>query len=670
MLLLSFITFGIVIALKKNSFKKTTFIKMTNINDVVSQKYFVHQSTYDSLIKNIENHKISKIYFTKDSSNVISLYNNNDDIEKDNIVSLRSNNQATDSIYSFDTNTNDYTTLGDYGITPINPIVIDDIATVSIKNNVETIFLKDPYPNFIQTQITNILDFTSSYIYPFFLFSFLFSVILNIFNRRNVSEMNSGQFQQGPFQQNPFQQNPFQQNPFQQNGKFNKDLSNLKKYNISLSSFAGSPEILEECFEVVSYLKNNTLYKSVGAEIPRGILLEGPPGTGKTLLAKAIASEANANFISVSASEFIEVFVGVGALKVRNLFKTARENNPCIIFIDEIDAIGKQRSTGALSNNGNDERDQTLNQLLAEMDGFASNENILIMAATNRKDILDKALTRPGRFDRIITVPFPDKKSRIEILKVHSNNKKFDSNINFDFIADLTNGFSGAQIKNLLNEAAIFAARTGSEIINQENILNALDKLVVGLIKKIDTRPEDTKRRVAIHETGHAYLAKYFDNYFDLKKVSIQSTYSGAGGFTIFQEWNNITDGGLYTKDMLFKRLIVTMGGKAAENIYYGTDYVSLGAIQDLKQANSLAQKMIENYGMGEKLETFFNDKDSYDFYGLSDDTKYLINNETSSLVKKAYEKAKDILVENNNDVNKIVEKLLKNTTLYDFDFF
>jgi len=628
MLFLSFITFGVTYALKKN-----TFIKMKTIDELVSQKDYIHQSTYGSLVKNILDHKVSKIYFTKDNADVISLHKNNYD----------SNIDAT---------------IFDYDITHISPYVINNLATTSVKNDVETIFLKDPYPSYIQTQAVNIFNFAYSYVYPFFLFSALFSIVSNIFNRNNIFGMKSGP---GPFQQG---------GTFQQGGIFNKNSNVLEKYNISLSSFAGSPEILEECFEVVSYLKNSTLYKHVGAEVPRGILLEGPPGTGKTLLAKAIASETNANFISVSASEFIEIFVGVGALKVRNLFKTARENKPCIIFIDEIDAIGKQRSTGSLSNDGNDERDQTLNQLLAEMDGFADNENILIMAATNRKDILDKALLRPGRFDRIITVPFPDKKSRIEILKVHSKNKKFDSSVNFDFIADLINGFSGAQIKNLLNEAAIFAVRTKNQFISQENILSALDKILIGIIKKVDMRNEDTRKRVAIHESGHAYLAKHFNEYFDLKKVSIQSTYNGAGGYTIFQEWSNVTEGGLYTKDMLFKRLVVIMGGKAAESLYYGTDYVSLGAIQDLKQANSLAQSMIENYGMGEKLETFFNEKNNYGFYSLSENTKYLINKETNSLVKQAYEKAKHILTENNIIVDKIVDKLLKNTTLYDFDFF
>jgi cell division protease FtsH len=429
---------------------------------------------------------------------------------------------------------------------------------------------------------------------------------------------------------------------------------------------------MEECSEVVSYLKNSTLYKNAGAEIPRGILLEGPPGTGKTLLAKAIASEADANFISISASEFVEMFVGMGASKVRNLFSAARENNPCIIFIDEIDAVGRQRSASMQSSGGNDEREQTLNQLLAEMDGFSDNENILVMAATNRKDILDKALLRPGRFDRIINVPLPDKNSRMKIFREHSKNKKLESDIDYDFLAELSSGFSGAEIKNLLNEAAIFAARMGNIVISQENILNALDKLLVGLTRKIDDRGDETRRRVAIHESGHALLVKYYNEYFDLKKVSIQSTYNGAGGYTIFNEWGNITEGGLYTKDLLFKRLVIAMGGKAAENIYYGDNFVSMGAIEDLKQANSLAKKMIGNFGMGSPLlETFYYDDENHlSSTLLSDSTKDLLNEEVNDLTSEAYEKAKRILTEKKSSVDVIIDNLLLKTSLFGSDIY
>jgi cell division protease FtsH len=452
----------------------------------------------------------------------------------------------------------------------------------------------------------------------------------------------------------------------------------MEKSNITLTSFAGSPEIFEECTEVVSYLKNSTIYKNAGAEIPRGILLEGPPGTGKTLLAKAIASEADANFVSITASEFVEVFVGAGASKIRNLFNTARDNKPCIIFIDEIDSVGRQRGAGI--NMANDEREQTLNQLLAEMDGFSDNEGILIMAATNRKDVLDAALLRPGRFDRIITVALPDKNSRKDILLVHSRNKQLDTSINIELIAELTAGFSGAQIKNLLNEAAIYAARTGNTIIKEQDILNALDKLIVGLIRKTDTRGEDARRRIAIHETGHAILCSEFKEYFELKKVTIQSTYNGAGGYTLFNEYQNITESGLYTKNLLKKRLIIAMGGKAAENIYYGEEYVSVGAVQDLKQANSMAQRMIGNYGMGKLLETFYNedvDSDRNPFLGrtlgvgtkYSEKTKEIMDAESLELVRNAYDEAKRILSENRVKMDIIIDNLIQKNTLYTKEF-
>uniref|UniRef100_A0A6C0B998 AAA+ ATPase domain-containing protein n=1 Tax=viral metagenome TaxID=1070528 RepID=A0A6C0B998_9ZZZZ len=452
-----------------------------------------------------------------------------------------------------------------------------------------------------------------------------------------------------------------------------QDKINMIKANISLSSWAGSPEIFEECTEIVSYLKDDTVYKAAGADVPRGILLEGPPGTGKTLIAKAIASESDANFISVSASEFIEVFVGVGASKVRNLFKTARENKPSIIFIDEIDSIGRQRGAGV--NLGNDEREQTLNQLLAEMDGFAQNDQVLVIAATNRKDVLDAALLRPGRFDRLINVPLPDKPSRISILNVHMRNKQFSNEINIPFLAELTAGFSGAQLKNLINEGAINAARQGNSVISQKDLEGALEKLLVGIVKRVDTRSDATLERVSYHEIGHAFLAEHFNQYFDLKKVTIQSTYNGAGGYTLFNEYPEIVEGGLYTKDLLKKRLIVAMGGKAAEYIFYGDEHISLGAIQDLKQANGIAQQMIGNYGMGKDLEVFYNENiesNRNPFLGrsmgmgdkYSEKTKEKIDEESLDLVNEAYREALAILRANEEMIQILKNILLKDITI------
>lgn len=598
-----------------------------NINKLYKERFFLQEIPYSKLNEKIEKHEITNIYFPKTLDSVLS-----------------ENEEKTGNDYN------------DYSITTVSPLITNDIANNAVKHHIEPIFLKDPYPGPIEIFSKDALGFVSSYFVPFVFITLIINTIRNVvlFNRN--------------------QNNPLMGGMPRLNLDFKKDKENMIKSNITLNSFAGSPEIFEECTEVVSYLKNETLYKNAGAEIPRGILLEGPPGTGKTLLAKAIASEANANFLSISASEFIEVFVGMGASKIRNLFNSARQNKPCIIFIDEIDSVGRQRGAGI--NMGNDEREQTLNQLLAEMDGFADNDGILVIAATNRKDVLDSALLRPGRFDRIITVSLPDKTSRKEILKVHSKNKQLEDNINLDLIAELTSGFSGAQIKNLLNEAAIFAARKGSTIISENDILNSLDKLIVGLVRKIDTRSDEAKRRIAIHETGHALLCSIFDDLFELKKVTIQSTYNGAGGYTLFNEHSNITDSGLYTKNLLKKRLVIAMGGKAAENIYYGNEYISVGAVQDLKQANSLAQTMICNYGMGKDLEAFYNENvesERNPFLGrslglgdkYSEKTKEVIDKESIELVNDALDTAKYILTNHREKMDIIIKELLKNNTLY-----
>tara|TARA_E500000178_G_scaffold319905_1_gene342582 strand:- start:2583 stop:4511 length:1929 start_codon:yes stop_codon:yes gene_type:complete len=595
--------------------------------DILKYRYFYRQIPFNNLIKEIKTNDVETIYFTPSMDSVIA----EDMSENDNV-------------------------LNDFTRTTISPYVSNYIVDKANEKDIQTIFLQNPQPNIIESAFVGGVQAINAFFLPGLL---LFS-ILSAMRARN-SMGNAGQFMSNNMNGPSF---------FSGNNNFEKE--NMQKSNVSLDSFAGSPEIFQECTEIVSYLKNSTLYENAGAEIPKGVLLEGPPGTGKTLLAKAIASEADANFISIAASEFVELYVGLGAQKIRNLFKRARDNKPCIIFIDEIDAVGRQRGAGV--NLGNDEREQTLNQLLAEMDGFADNENILIMAATNRKDVLDPALLRPGRFDRLLTVPLPDVTSRLSILKVHSKNKQFEDDVDFNVIADLTSGFSGAQLKNLLNEGAIHAAREGNEIISIMNLLEALDKLIVGVVKKNDTRDFSAKKRVAIHETGHALLAALCDKYFELKKVSIQSTYNGAGGYTIFNEKRNITESGLYTKDMLLKRLMVALGGKAAETIMYGEEHVSVGAVQDLKQANDLARRMIGNYGMGSKLKVFYNNDvdNGTPFLGRSlasgsansENTKYEFDKEVLGLVNEAYVLAKTFLSDNKDILNKIVSDLLEKEIL------
>jgi cell division protease FtsH len=363
----------------------------------------LHEDTYNTLIQKIDKNEVSEIAFSTKLDNVIS----------------RVTSDTGDLFH-------------DFSITKINPFVVDSITENAAHHNVNTIFLQNTEQNSIIDSAGAILNGLSNFIFPVLLLTY----VIAFFRSRGPG---GGGGPMGPMG-----------GGFP--GTLRKDImeakENMQKANISLASFAGSQEIMEECTEIVSYLKNSTLYENAGAEIPRGILLEGPPGSGKTLLAKAIASEADANFVNIAASEFVEVFVGVGASKIRSLFDTARKNRPCILFIDEIDAVGRQRGAGI--NMANDEREQTLNQLLAEMDGFGDNTGILVMGATNRKDVLDQALLRPGRFDRILTVPYPDRDSRKAILKVHSRNKKLAEDVNLDFVAELSAGFSGAQLKNLL----------------------------------------------------------------------------------------------------------------------------------------------------------------------------------------------------------------------------
>ena len=614
---------------------------LNNINKALKYKGYLPLKPIGNLLTDIQDHQVDAIYFSNDLQNVYS--------EKHHSIIVSPSDLDESSIFN------------DFSVTNSNPVLANQIIEISNKNKVDSVILikeVDPFTTYT-SGVTNFIGNSFDFAIYFSIFIFLTRSVFSFF-QGNTGGPSGSNFGMPPFMPG-------------MGSSLNKDKITMQKTNITLASWAGSPEIFQECAEVVSYLKNSTLYERAGAEIPRGILLEGPPGTGKTLIAKAIASEADANFISVSASEFVELFVGMGAAKVRNLFKQARDNTPCIIFIDEIDAVGKQRGTGI--NMGNDEREQTLNQILSEMDGFEQNDGVLVIAATNRKDVLDAALLRPGRFDRLINVPLPDTTSRKAILQVHTGNKNISEGLNLDFLAEMTAGFSGAQLKNLVNEGAINAARESREIIEQNDIENALEKIVVGIAKKVDTRSKDALLRVAVHEIGHAFIAAFFKDYFELKKVTIQSTYNGAGGYTLFNEYPEITESGLYTKDLLKKRLVVALGGKAAEHVFYGEDFISVGASKDLKQANSIAQRMIGNYGMGDELNVFYNentDSDRNPFLGrtlgmgdkYSDKTKQKFDAEALLLVNEAYSKAISIIKDNKSKINILVRMLLDNVTL------
>jgi len=625
---------------------RPSYIKMSNnlnqdLNILHKYSNLFEKTNYNDIINNVIEKKVDKLLINTNYKEIVSV---------DNLP-------EADILYNH------------YHIANINPVVVPNLIEKASEYHTQIYFVDFNADNFLNIQnLFNSLSILASYTLPVFIFLYTISLFRNINNMRQnpISSRNMNKFQN----QNQNQNNPF--DFFQK-----KEIDNIKKPNVSLSSWSGSPEVIEECKEVISYIENKEKYKQIGAEMPKGILLEGPPGTGKTLLAKAIASSTNSTFISISGSEFVELFVGMGAARVRELFENARENIPCIIFIDEIDAVGRQRGAGI--NMANDEREQTLNQLLYEMDGFNNNEDIVVIAATNRKDVLDQALLRPGRFDRLIKVPLPDKPSREKILEYYLSTKILENPFDISSIAELTDGFSGAQLKNLINEAAIISARNNYTMIQEKYIFDSFEKLIVGLIKSNATIAPSTAIRVALHEAGHALLVLKFNNYFDFQKVSIQPTYNGAGGYTIFSEKSEIKEGGLYTKDLLKKRLIITMGGKAAESIYYGDDFVSLGAIQDLSQANSLAKRMIGNFGMGNKLEVFYNEDindDSNPFLGrsmgigdrYSQNTKYIMDKESLDLVKEAYNEAKKILTVNRINLIEFSQLLQEKVVLYKKD--
>ena len=427
---------------------------------------------------------------------------------------------------------------------------------------------------------------------------------------------------------------------------------NNDELTVTFDDVAGCDGAKEELKEIVDFLKNPKKYTDIGAKIPKGCLLTGGPGLGKTLLAKAIAGEANVPFFAISASQFIEIFVGTGALKIRNLFKKAKETSPCIIFIDEIDAIGKKRSTSVSFNGGNDEREQAINQLLTEMDGFESNKGIVVIGATNRSDILDEALVRPGRFDRQILLELPNVKAREDILKVHSRGKPFKEGVEMRDIARITSGFSGAELANLLNEAAIFAARKCNTMIEMDDVENALERIILGLEKKDSLVSPEKKLITAYHEAGHAIVAYKIGEFDNIKKVTIIPR-GNAGGVTMFEANEN----GLYKKEYLENQLAVALGGRVAEFLILGEN-VTTGAQSDLQRVQYIARDMIMKYGFSNKLGHV----GWYNNY--SDKTSYHIDNEVMCLSYTAYERAKEILLNNRGLLDKVADLLIEKETI------
>ena len=428
---------------------------------------------------------------------------------------------------------------------------------------------------------------------------------------------------------------------------------------ISFDDIAGIDEAKAEFEEIVSFLKEPERYTLVGAKIPKGVLLVGPPGTGKTLLAKAIANEASVPFYSVAGSEFVEMFIGIGAARIRDLFKKAAENTPCIVFIDEIDAVGRERGAGI--GGGNDEREQTLNQLLTEMDGFKENKGVIVVGATNRVDILDAALLRPGRFDRQITVGLPDRLGRLGILKVHARNKPLDEDVSLVQLANRTPGFSGADLANLLNESAILATRYKKKTITKNEVNEAADRIIGGIA---GSAMEDTKNKklIAYHEVGHAIVGSLLENHDEVEKVTLIPR-GGAKGLTWFAPEEDQT---LVSRSQLLARIITTLGGRVAEKVVFGEPEITTGASNDLQQVTNIARQMVTRYGMSSIGPIALEDNNNEQMFlgGDNDAITDRIDSEVCKIVNHCEQVATKIIIDNRVIIDLIVEKLLDAETI------
>ena len=454
---------------------------------------------------------------------------------------------------------------------------------------------------------------------------------------------------------------------------FNMGKSDAKVYvksadGIKFADVAGEDEAKENLTEIVDYLHNPDKYKEIGASMPKGILLVGPPGTGKTMLAKAIAGEANVPFFSMSGSEFVEMFVGMGASKVRDLFKQAKEKAPCIVFIDEIDAIGQKRNSGAMG--GNDEREQTLNQLLTEMDGFEGNNGVIILAATNRPESLDAALTRPGRFDRRVPVELPDLKGREEILKVHAKKIKVSEDVDYSKIARMASGASGAELANIVNEAALRAVRDNRKFATQTDLEESIEVVIAGYQKKNAILTDHEKLVVSYHEIGHALVAAKQTNSAPVQKITIVPRTSGALGYTMQVEEGNHY---LMTKEELENKIATYTGGRAAEEIVFQS--ISTGASNDIEQATKIACSMLTRYGMSEDFDMVALETVSNQYLGgdtslaCSAQMQAKIDDQVIELVKKQHEKAKHILIENREKLDELAKFLYEKETITGDEF-
>ena len=589
-------------------------------------------------------------------------------------ITFLTNNNQINSLISIDNLHQPYNyDVFNSHIVKISPSMINGLMDKFDKMNINYDLLDITQNN---NPIFTFLNDGFQVILIYFVFSFILSNVIRLVIGKNELNNFSG----------------LSNNLFNMNKNSFQEVSG-QEVGVKFDSVAGCDEAKYELMEVVDFLKQPEKYEKAGAKIPKGILLEGPPGTGKTLLARAVAGEANVNYLYSSGSQFIEMFVGVGASRVRELFKRAKELAPCVIFLDEIDAIGRQRGAGFAG--GNDEREQTLNEILTNMDGVVKNEGIIIIGATNRADILDNALTRPGRFDRKVMVGLPDIEGRREIINIHFRNKLVENATYFNDLAKLTSGFSGADIENLANEAAILSVRHNQTSISPEYIYRAFEKITIGLPSTTDNRPDKIIELVSAHEIGHALIAYLFSDMFDLQRVTINSNKNGAGGYTLFTPNNNYDM--FPTKKFILANIIIALGGRAAEELLFkhignlSLQYtnervfnnidnleITTGASNDLKQANSLARRFVSLFGMGNNIGLYDSGGNEMPFLGknlgmnsdkLSEYSKEEIDKEIEQLVSWAYNKAKNIIEFNTKDFLLLTDQLIEKKNLDVTDF-
>ncbi|MBO4600662.1 MAG: ATP-dependent zinc metalloprotease FtsH [Bacilli bacterium] len=551
------------------------------------------------------------------------------EVEKENITSIKITPKSSESIYIIEGKLNKYGKGESFKAKVLEEdlsIVTDYANKLGKKYKTES----DPGSSNILYIVVNILPIVIIVVTAYFLFGKLASTNKNSMDfGKSKAKLNDGNFQ------------------------------------VKFKDVAGLKEEKEEVEELIDFLRNPKRFQKLGARIPKGVLLVGPPGTGKTLLAKAVAGEANVPFYYISGSDFVELFVGVGASRVRDMFKEAKRNAPCLIFIDEIDAVGRQRGTGL--GGGHDEREQTLNQLLTEMDGFGANEGIIIIAATNRPDVLDPALLRPGRFDRQVTVSLPDSKERKQILEVHARNKILAKDVNLQNIAERTPGFSGADIENLLNEAALLAVRRNRSDISMDEIDEATDRVLMGPAKTSRKITDNEKRLVSYHEAGHAVIGIKLEDANEVHKITIIPR-GVAGGYTMMLPKEEKI--GIATKKELEASITGLLGGRASEEIFLGE--VTTGASDDFKKATNIARSMVTEYGMSElgpmqyeqKSEGVFLGRDYGKQKNFSDQVALEIDKATRDIIETCYAKAKKIINENKDLVHLLSEALIKNETL------